>query len=186
MNRAAKNDYIAQKPIALKSALYIGLLGLLLLQSGGLLLLFQGRQQLIRMEVRQKLKLGSTRTEILCLSRSEFMENRVGNDELSLGGQMYDIRSVHFEGNEAHIEAFRDVEEENVLHTIRKMLHIDKKNRPIQPQVWHKWLALTFVMPEALHVTPVLYQTLPYADVWSRMGLVFGEIPVPPPRQKLC
>lgn len=173
-------------PTALKSVLYICLLGLLMLQAGGLMLLFQGRQQLIRMEVWQKLKLGSTRTEILCLSRSEFTENRVGNDELSLGGQMYDIRSVRFEDNEAQIEAFRDIEEENVLHTIRKMLHIDKKNRPIQPQVWHKWLALTFVMPEALHFAPALPQPLPNEGVWSQMGLVCGEIPVPPPRQKLC
>ncbi len=83
---------------------------------------------------------------------------RVGKKEVRISGHLYDIRSMHPQGDSVRLELYHDRHEEQLFKMLGLMLlQEDNEYSPYHSiQIWlAKWLGSSFLMPQQ----PLLPQT---------------------------
>jgi hypothetical protein len=89
------------------------------MQSGGVMILYHLRQSHIRSEMKKALESNNTLFEKLTLPKVKYLQCRIGSDEISLDGKMYDVKSVRDLGATVELLALDDVNEQKIINEIK-------------------------------------------------------------------
>lgn len=129
----AGKAYICYKNTPLKRLGYITLLTLLILQAGGLLLVYKAQQWYASEQMADLMEDGGAFTE-LELTPSEYTRAKVGQHEIYYQGRMFDVRTVAFGANRITLRVMNDAGEDAALKKI-KGLTSEKKNKDLLEQL---------------------------------------------------
>ncbi|MCD6013039.1 MAG: hypothetical protein K0Q79_2901 [Flavipsychrobacter sp.] len=167
----------------LKKLTHIILILLLILQTGGIVLYYQGQQHqwrkhMVSVLANEKIKLGT-----FTLTLQEYERSKAGENELCLNGKMYDLKSATINGEEVIVTAIQDTKEDDIVHRIKKIITGGKHGSHI-PRPLIELLALYYILPPAseLHFYNESHSHRFYTfsdKVFSRNN----DIYVPPPRK---
>ncbi len=100
----------------------LGLLLLLLLQSGGMFVFYSVQQGIHQYRMMRKIETETNGFETLRLSYDHYVKSLVETNEVRLNGHMFDIRSVRHFNDSVELVARRDHKEERILLAIRSFL----------------------------------------------------------------
>ncbi|MBL0105394.1 MAG: hypothetical protein IPP51_17425 [Bacteroidetes bacterium] len=106
----------------MKKTAYIILFVLLILQSGGLIFLLQVKQSHIQYKMERALNEDKADLQKMTLSLIELENARVGSNEISLNGKMYDVKSITTKGDFAELLVLEDSEEGALLRRLKELL----------------------------------------------------------------
>ena len=99
---------------------YIALLFTLLLQTGGLLLIYKIQQYNVQRLMGMALNNNETIFKKLTLSLTDLQRYKVNSHELSIGDEMYDVKSINIIGDKVEMLALEDKDEESIVENIKK------------------------------------------------------------------
>ncbi len=95
---------------------------LLLLQAGGLLVVYELQQVAARWKMHEAMEKFSHPVSVLRMSSAQYKLFKVGGDELRINGKMYDIRSIQFHGDSVTIIAIHDEAESRIVQKVGNIL----------------------------------------------------------------
>lgn len=155
----------------------------LLLQAGGLFFICRLKQEHIRSYMEHMLEEEETNFESLILTRTEYRNCLVEEDEIFYRNSMYDIKSVTEEGDKLHILAVNDTKETGLLDIIKKIAGASGHSGQQLPKPLQQLMAMIFVLP----VPPDfncdrIAEPLHFHTICQFESLKFSEITTPPPR----
>jgi hypothetical protein len=107
------------------------LLTILLLHTGGLLLIYKIQQWNSHYTMSQTVRLKQSGFQRLTVSVSEFQNSKLNRNEIFFRGNMYDIKSVTLHGNSAELFVVNDINEKCILQKVKYLLQ-STKNRQDQ------------------------------------------------------
>lgn len=155
----------------------------MLLQSGGLLLVYQMQQFWVRRDMLQVIKNQETGFLKLTLTVSEYQNSKLNAREISIGGDMYDVKSIAQVGDKLELLVIRDSKEQSILEKIRNSSC--RKNQRSKRQRVHPIKQLLLFPPPAvvqhLCLTAVQQKTA-FTWAWETFISHKSDIPAPPPR----
>jgi hypothetical protein len=159
------------------------LLAILLLQTGGMLMVYKIRQFYIQYEMRLLVKNSDTSFERLVLPLADYQKSRINSREISFGGNMYDVKSVKISGNTAELLVINDKKEKILLKDIKDFLNKSSQQKKELPDQLQKFLSLNYLSGEKEHVIfiPSFYTCIFYhqnRNIYSD----HQDIPSPPPK----
>ena len=158
-------------------------LAILLLPSGGILLVYKIRQLYVQHEMMMLVKKSEIAFEKLILSFSEYQKSRLNAHEIYFKGNMYDVKSVSVSNNTVELLVINDSKEKNLLKNIKDFINKTNQQKKELPDQLQKFLALNFLstdkentnyipsMPSSIFHHPNHYILPEYSD-----------IPSPPPK----
>jgi hypothetical protein len=162
---------------------YIVLIIILLLQSGGVLLIFQAQQCIVQYEMSEKLINGNASFEKVTLTVSEYKKYRIHSNEILFNGKMYDVKTATVKNNTVELLVIHDNEEEFILKKIKyavKNSGLPDGKLPIQ---LFKLISLIYLPPFSEHI---LFDSSSTTNIFhqSNSNVFTGDsdIPFPPPR----
>lgn len=94
---------------------------ILLLQSGVLLLFYQGGISYVRLEMQQRLQAQQEGVETLTLAVEEFNKHLVEKNELEMYGNRYDVKSIQHIDGKIIAKVLRDRHEEKIIAWIKDL-----------------------------------------------------------------
>lgn len=122
----------------LKRAFSIFVLVIFLAHFAGFYLYFFTQLQLVRQEMRAKLKeLPADELELLILSAEEYKHAKVEEHEVKVQGKMYDIARVTEQSDSVLIYCVHDAAEDNLLAFLDKILSLPLKDKSVPQGVLH-------------------------------------------------
>ncbi len=131
----------------LKKIGFIVLLSILLLQTGGLWLIYKAQQYYVQNEMEESLNNKETIFQNLSLSLNDFQKDKVNDHEVSINGKMYDIKSINIKGNKVELLAVNDIKEESIIEKINRSLNNgDQQNQELPNHIF-KILTLFYISP---------------------------------------
>jgi hypothetical protein len=122
-----------------------------MMQSGGMLLFYQLQQCSIQYRMQQVLNNGETTFEKLTLILDDYAKSKISRDEIRLNGKMYDVRSVKFLKGKVELLAVCDMEEEDILEKINKLLKHSTKSKNSVPGYLISLSSLAYISPYTDH-----------------------------------
>ena len=131
----------------MKKTGYLFLLIILLLQTGGILLIFQVQQGYVQYQMSEKLKNDKLPFKKIILSLHEYEQCRVSSNEIAVDGKMYDFKSATFSDNSVELLAVHDAEEEGILEKINCILKTTGSPNTNFPLQLHQLLTLVYLTP---------------------------------------
>lgn len=143
---------------SLKKAGYILFLIILILQSGGMLLICNVQQCRIQFQMAEKLKSDKSSFELITLTVNEYQKSRINSKEIRHSGKMYDVKSLTVQDGVVSLIVMNDNEEATILQTITNLVsHTNFPNSPLPNQL-HQLISLVYipVFSEHLLFTPSL------------------------------
>jgi hypothetical protein len=157
-----------------------------LLQSGGMVLVFLVQKYQVQNEMAEKLGSRQTRFSKLCLSGKEYREDQIGQNEVSLQGKFYDVKSVTVSGDKVELLVINDVNEENIVEKIGQFFSSSsRRNHPL-PDNLVRLLTLDYVCPAPVgYVFKNVEFLHQQAFVLPNAGKVIslaGDVSFPPPK----
>ncbi len=161
----------------------------MLLQAGGLLLLYEGGQVCVKLRMRYELKEREEefRKERLSIPLATYNKCRVGGDELRLDGKMYDVRSVKISGANVDLVVVHDEDEESIVCMISNISG-DKSDDDIEVQkTLIELMSFVYLLPESYVI-----RVLPFVEKesFTQTDLIVLSrsegIAVPPPWVVSC
>jgi hypothetical protein len=166
----------------LKKTSYIALLIVILMQSGGLLLVYKMKQLKVQFKMMQVLRENHEGFSKLTLTLAEYNQSRIKSHEISWQGRMYDVKSKVITGNSVDLLVIHDEKEENILKKIKLLAgNTSSQNREL-PQQLVQLLTLTYICPaeEADFKVRDLeeYSFLPFSEKYNSIDI---DILSPPP-----
>lgn len=167
----------------MKSAGYIFILTILLLQSGWMLLILSMQQGYVQYKMSEKLKSNKATFEKIMLSTSEFEKSKINKNEIFLNGKMYDVKSATVYGDIVELVVINDIEEENILVRIKNFVKNTSVPNNKNPDQLHQLISLIYLQPfsESLLFIPSFNINLfcqPKLNIVSN----YPDILSPPPR----
>ena len=105
----------------MKKSIALFLTIIVLLQSGVLLLFYQGGISYVRLEMQQRLQAQKEGLETLTLSVDEYQKHLVEKNELDIHGNRYDIQSIKQVNGKIIAKVLRDRHEEKIIAWIKDM-----------------------------------------------------------------
>jgi hypothetical protein len=108
--------------LKLKKISCILLLAILLLQAGGMLFIFKVQQFFAQYEMKQTMLNDHIKFQEIILSLKDYSVDKLGADEVSVKGKLYDVKSVTVEGSKVVLLAVNDNKEENILAAMKKFI----------------------------------------------------------------
>ena len=116
----------------LKRSLCILLIAILLLQSGVLVLYFQCHQLIVKIEMKERMNLDETKFETMLLSVADYHRSIVNSHEITIGGEMYDVKTVKYVQGKVELKLIHDKHEGNIIKKIKylSLIHISEPTRP--------------------------------------------------------
>ncbi|MFS8081928.1 MAG: hypothetical protein ACMG51_00640 [Ginsengibacter sp.] len=139
----------------MKKLSYIALLSMLLLQSGGLVLIYKVQQCMVQNEMKSVLNNHETRFQPLTISLSVYKKNIFGN-EIVIDGKLYDVNSIAISGNTVHLQVINDTKEESILEKIKDLISGTTKHNRL-PIRLVQLLSLNYILPHS-HYDSALQQ----------------------------
>lgn len=131
----------------MKKLSYIALLSMLLLQSGGLVLIYKVQQCMVQHEMKSVLNNHETRFQPLTISLSVYKKNIFGN-EIVIDGKLYDVNSIAISGNTVHLQVINDTKEESILEKIKDLISGTTKHNRL-PIRLVQLLSLNYILPHS-------------------------------------
>jgi hypothetical protein len=129
----------------LKRAGLLMLISLLLMQSGGIMILYHLRQSLIRDEMKEALESNTTLFEKLTLPKARYLQCRIGSDEISVDGKMYDVKSVRDLGSSVELLTIDDVKEKQTINDIKTLTDKNSQQEKQLPYQLIQLLSLNYI-----------------------------------------
>ncbi|MEI6900248.1 MAG: hypothetical protein WCL00_10235 [Bacteroidota bacterium] len=166
----------------MRKAGYFILVTLLLLQSGGLFLMYKAQQTYVQYEMMLVLSAKKQNFISLSLSMAEYFRSKIGSKELSWHGDLYDIKSLSFHEKHVELLVLKDNRETTILKRAGATANGGEHNHGFPVQL-RRILMLTYLFPLAIEsnqhvpVLEVRYQLR--SDSWRSL---FTEITTPPPK----
>lgn len=159
------------------------MLTVLVLQSGGMLVVFNMQQRFIQFEMAQRLESSNGPFEKLLLTVSEFEKSRIDAKEIRLNGRMYDIKSVTVTADSVEIYAIHDLEEEDIMEKIKQLVKNTCSPHVKIPPHLQQLISLVY-LPSHLHLQLTTSLTGIHVFHLAAMNTLLFEpgIPSPPPR----
>lgn len=165
----------------LKKIRLILLAVILLMQSGGMLLLHQMQIGLVKYEMRQMLS-RTERSEKFIFSLSEYQMSKINEREILLNGKMYDVKSAVIAGNVVEVLAIHDTKEQSIIGKISEEICRGTCQDKRLPEQLVKLLVLLYNCPQtdsgllAQIVCPCVFPA--FSDCLVAQA---SDIPSPPP-----
>jgi hypothetical protein len=168
----------------LKKLILFGLLFFLLLQAGGLLVVFRLQQQIIRNRMARMIESEPSNTESLTISLEEYEASRVDRREILYKGHLFDIVSIQYTQNGVELKVIPDYREEAVAGKVR-ILEEQEKNRQKQdlPEQVLKFYSQVYLSP-VTHDNPLIPAAIEtkYPVLREDNYFIYGKTLSPPPR----
>ena len=135
---------------------------ILLLQSGGMLFIFQAQQCHVQYQMNRKLKEENGNYEKMILLVSDYESSKVYNKEIRYKGKMYDIKSSQLRGDSIEIIAIRDILEENIIEKIKYLTAQNSIPNNDFPFKLQKLISLVYLpaLSAQIFLIPSLYSRL--------------------------
>ncbi len=122
-----------------------------LLQSGGMILIFRFQQYCVQNGMEQELNDKQTRFSKLILSVPDFQKSRISSHEISLNGEMYDVKSIKYSDNKVELLVIKDTKEESIIANIKLLVNNSGQRSPL-PDNLIKLLTLDYTCPHSTNV----------------------------------
>jgi hypothetical protein len=136
----------------LKKVAFIFLLVVLLLQTGGLVVVYKIQQCSVKFQMREAIHNSQSHFESLTLTKEEFQKFKNGDDELSFNGKMYDIKSKTFNGDKVVLLVLNDTKEENIIESIKDFFRPDSKDNKDLPKQLVKLTVSEYTLPQNAYI----------------------------------
>ena len=166
----------------MKKLVYILLLAVLLLQSGGLVVLYRIRQMSIKYTMMQELKQEEKNLEKLVLTLSDFEKCRINGHEIRYHGNMYDIKSSHITGENITLTVINDKKEAKILKKLKHLAENDHESSNRLPDKLIKFMSLTYVFPENNSETFLTFGVISFGQKSENEYSFLADILSPPPK----
>lgn len=116
------------------------------------------------------------------LSEQEYLKVKKGSDELLMNGKMYDVRSVAHNSGTIDIVAICDVEEDDIISKMEKLLKQGSGEKRSSDQLIE--LLSLFYVGSSCHISYFCYQQQPllFGTMCSNVLDAFFAVSAPPPR----
>ncbi|WP_133162449.1 hypothetical protein [Flavipsychrobacter stenotrophus] len=116
------------------------------------------------------------------LSKQEYLKVKKGSDELLMNGKMYDLRSVVHNSDTIDIVAICDVEEDDIISKMEKLLKQGSGDKRSSDQLIE--LLSLFYVGSSCHISYFCYQQQPllFGCMHSNVLDAFFAVSAPPPR----
>ncbi len=135
--------------LPLKKFASISLLLLILLQIGGMLLVYQLQQRSVQQEMKQTLCNEPTRLEKITLSTKEYNSYKINAGEIAIDGKMYDVKSVKHSVHSVELWVINDQKEEHILQKIASFFHQNEAAPKSKfPNQLEQLFSLAYLLPE--------------------------------------
>jgi hypothetical protein len=159
------------------------LLSILLLQTGGMLLVYKIQQFYVQYEMSLLVKDSHTSFEKLILGTADYQKSRINSHEISFKGNMYDVKSVKITGDIAELLVINDKKEKNLVKNIQDFLTKTNQQKKELPEQLQKFLSLNYLSAdqELTIVIPSLSSII-FQSVNSYFLSDLSDIPSPPPK----
>jgi hypothetical protein len=159
------------------------LLAILLLQTGGMLLVYKIQQFYVQYEMRLLVNDSHTSFEKLLLSTADYQKSRINSHEISFQGNMYDVKSVKITGDIAELLVINDKKEKSLVKNIQDFLTKTNQQKKELPEQLQKFLSLNYLPADQdlTIVIPILSSNIfhaPKGNIFSDLS----ETPSPPPK----
>jgi hypothetical protein len=166
-----------------KRTLYILLLILLFLQSGGILLICHLQQEYTKYQMMEKMERSETLFEKMTLTKEEFKKYRINDDELSINGIMYDIKSSVIHNNSIELLVINDEEEAKIqqkINAIAKTTNSSDSNFSLQLQ---QIISLVYLpVSSGILSIPLKSTSHLFSALVPETTTLYQEIAAPPPK----
>lgn len=167
----------------MKKIAFIFLLFILLLQNGGMLIIYKIMQLHDHYEMQQKLISDKTPLQKLFLSHSTFLESKINTHEIFYKGEMYDLKEVSYKKGGVELLVILDKKEGKTMRHINDLAsnahHTDKKSP-------NRMLGMLFLICSITNMTTTCFIPQSTKNKFRKYNteLLKGvlEIPAPPPR----
>jgi len=167
----------------LKKTALFGILLLLILQTGGLVMIGNLHQWLIKAEVWLDLEQEDENMNKIILSLDEFEKSRINTFEFKWKGEMYDFKSHQIQGDSVYLMARKDDDENHVLKCLMHLLRESQGNDQCLLLQFVKWLSIPYTCPDAEWLV-FIEHFKPRKNFWyiDRLYFVLTELNTPPPK----
>lgn len=159
------------------------LLAILILQAGGMLLIYKIQQFYVQYEMRLAVNDSKVSFEKLILSRDEYHKSRLNSREISYKGNMYDVKSVNITGDIAELLVINDVKEKILLREIKAFLHKSNESKKELPDQLQKFLSLNYLFADkenTIYVPSLISNIFHHPSRYILPD--YTDIPSPPPK----
>ena len=159
------------------------LIGILILQADGTLLINQLQQCFVQYQVRKGMKQNGLATEAITLPLADFQKLGKGKHEITLGGRLYDIKSLSIKDDLVTLYVIHDKAEEGIIKKIKDFFSPAKDGQGKIPKYVQKLLAEKYIPPVRHFFLELVVQVI---GQFSFLELSFAtklpDILSPPPR----
>ena len=156
---------------------------LLILQFGGILIVFNIKQVIVQHQMKEKMENESSKFENLTLTTNQYKKCRINSKEIYFNGKMYDIKSIAFVGDSVKIMAIDDIEEKKIMDIIKMLSNkANDQNKNLPSQIQYITL-LQYISPnsELEFLAPCFQIKIFYQAVFDFKSNK-PEVQTPPPR----
>ena len=115
------------------------------MQSGGLLLFYQVQQYFVQYRMQQALNCNTSRFQKLTLTLDDFQNSKINNNEISLNGKMYDIKSIKTSDDTVELIVLNDTEEESIIEIIKRIVGNENQQNRVLPNKLIQLLSLIYL-----------------------------------------
>jgi len=133
----------------LKKIVTILIVTILILQTGGVILVLQCQQLLNSINISKILEEENANFSEFQISKTNFEKLKIDDDEFYYRNELYDIKSIIKKGSDYKIIAIRDSEETNILERFKKIFDENKNQKNKTSDSLAKLLSLVFVLPKS-------------------------------------
>lgn len=167
----------------MKNIGYISILILLLLQSGGMLVIYKIMQVHARYEMHEQMMSERTDFQNLRLSIKDYHNSKINAHEISFQGKMYDVKSVRVVNDEVELQVIHDTIEGGILMHINDLVN---DSRQPDRKIPNGLLGIVFLLYVPANTSifqdiAITFQKNNFNDFTSLVSSD-PEIPSPPPR----
>ncbi|MEP7197078.1 MAG: hypothetical protein ABI851_11220 [Saprospiraceae bacterium] len=120
------------------------------MQYGGLLLFYQIKQCFIQYEIQLALENDSTQFQKLTLTLDDFQKYKINENEVSINGKMYDIKSIAISSDKLELIVINDEEEEDLIDKIKKTTSSANRQNNTIPNKLVDLLSLNYISSTSL------------------------------------
>jgi hypothetical protein len=167
----------------LNKAISISLLLILLLQTGGMLMVYKIQQFSVQYKMSRAMNNNEASFEKLIFNLDEYYKCRLNSREISYNGDLYDVKSVKFCGAIAELLVLKDERETALLEEIKAFLHKSNQSKKELPDHLQKLLSINYIAADEgrLIYIPSLDYNIFYQPE-SNLVSDFIDNPSPPPK----
>lgn len=122
---------------------------ILVLQTGGVILVLQCQQLLNSINISKLLEEDNANFCEINISKTDFEKSKINEDEFYYKNDLYDIKSIINKGGDYKIIAIKDGEETNILERFKKIFVENKNQKNKTSDSLLKILSFVFVLPKS-------------------------------------